>query len=152
MEINYDKIPAHMREDMRGYIEEGHKDIGQFLPALLGNNLVKTYGSADDINKAAMPAWLDFLRWEIPTPCWGSPERVTRWQEDGGQNGMLARRRSQLEELAQRTATLGDKKTMEELEQTTALPSPMEEYEAVKKLAESMFSPVAFHIPESKEE
>jgi len=90
MEMNYDKIPVHMREATRGYIEEGHKYIGHFLPALFSNNLVETYGKADDINKAALSDWLDFLHWEAPAPCWGSKEKVAKWQESGGLNGCLA--------------------------------------------------------------
>ena len=86
MDINYDKLPEHMRAGVRGYIEEGGH-IGDFLTALFSNNLVKTYGKADDTNREAIPIWLDFLHWEAPSPCWGSIEKVTKWQKSGGLNG-----------------------------------------------------------------
>jgi hypothetical protein len=84
---NYDKLPVHMREAIRGYIEDGGH-IGGFLTALLSNDLVKTYGKADSGNREAIPIWIDFLYWEAPSPCWGSVEKVTKWQKSGGLNGL----------------------------------------------------------------
>ena len=89
MDINYDKLPEHMQAGARGYIESGGY-IGGFLTALFSNNLVKTYGKADGDNKEAMSVWVDFLYWEAPAPCWGSIEKVTKWQKSGGLNGCLA--------------------------------------------------------------
>jgi hypothetical protein len=91
MDINYEKVPVHMREPVRGYVEDGGY-IGDFLSALFSNNLAKTYGNADDTNKAALSDWVDFLYWEAPAPCWGSEELVAEWQASGGLNGCLSRR------------------------------------------------------------
>ena len=40
--MNYDKLPAHMQEAARGYVEDGAV-VGGFLTALLSNNLFETY-------------------------------------------------------------------------------------------------------------
>ena len=60
MDINYDKLPEHMRAGVRGYIEEGGH-IGGFLTALFSNDLVKAYGKADGPNLNYMEIWIDFL-------------------------------------------------------------------------------------------
>ena len=85
MDINYDKLPSHMQEAARGYVEDG-AGVGGFLTALLSNNLFETYGKADSDNREAIPIWIDFLYWEAPSPCWGSREKVTEWQKIGGLN------------------------------------------------------------------
>ena len=88
MNTNYDKLPSHMQEAARGYVEDGGH-IGGFLTALLSNDLVKTYGKADSANREAISTWIDFLYWEAPSPCWGSIEKVTKWQKSGGLNGCM---------------------------------------------------------------
>lgn len=89
MDINYDKLPEHMRAGVRGYIEEGGH-IGGFLTALFSNDLVGTYGKADGANREAISIWVDFLHWEAPSTCWGSIEKVTKWQKSGGLNVLIA--------------------------------------------------------------
>ena len=88
--MNYDKLPAHMQEAARGYVEDGAV-VGGFLTALLSNNLFETYGKADSANREAIPVWLDFLYWEAPSQCWGSLEKVTEWQKIGGLNKSLVK-------------------------------------------------------------
>ena len=90
MNINYDKLPAHMQEAARGYVEDG-AGVGGFLTALLSNNLFETYAKADSTNREAIPVWLDFLYWEAPSRCWGSREKVTAWQKIGGLNKSLVK-------------------------------------------------------------
>jgi hypothetical protein len=88
MDINYDKLPPHMQEAARGYVEDGGH-VGGFLTALFSNDLVKAYGKADGVNITYMEIWIDFLHWEAPSPCWGSIEKVTKWQKSGGLNGLI---------------------------------------------------------------
>ena len=59
MGINYDKLPSHMQEAVRGYVEDG-AGVGGFLTALFSNDLVKTYGKADSANREAIPIWIDY--------------------------------------------------------------------------------------------
>jgi len=95
MEINYGKLPAHMQESARRYVEDG-ADVGGFLTALLSNNLLETYGKADSANIKAIPAWLAFLYWEAPSTCWGSVAKVKGWQKNGGLNGETTRREGRI--------------------------------------------------------
>ena len=78
MKTNYDRLPEHMRESARAYIEDG-KPPGDFLRAVLENNFVEALGHADEENRAAIFAWAEWLYNEAPMPAWGSPEKVTAW-------------------------------------------------------------------------
>jgi len=76
--INYDKIPEHCRRGMKRYIEEGVIP-GDFLQAIICNDLVESFGRADDINTAHMRDYCDFLYNEVPTPAWGSDAKMIAW-------------------------------------------------------------------------
>jgi len=90
MNINYDKLPAHMQESARRYVEDG-ADVGGFLTALLSNNLFETYNTADFDNRDMLDVWIGWLYWEAPSRCWGSLEKVTAWQKIGGLNKSLVK-------------------------------------------------------------
>jgi hypothetical protein len=68
-------IPEHM---MTGYIERG-VPVGDFLTAVLENNLSEACGRADDDNLENLPAYVAYLYNEAPSPCHGSPEKVRAW-------------------------------------------------------------------------
>ena len=87
MNLDYEKIPEHMREGLRLYIESGIEP-GSFLTAILENNLVRAYQTADDINIARMKDWVTFLYWDLPSDCWGSPQVVQTWLETAGTKGV----------------------------------------------------------------
>ena len=78
---NYDKLPDHMRDAARMYIEEGIHP-GGFLMSVLCNNLTESFGRADNTNKGAMLAWVTWLVWDIPHPAWGSEEKVLKWMAE----------------------------------------------------------------------
>ena len=80
---DYSKIPAHMREGVRLYVEHRVKP-GSFLMAVLENNFKETVGRADETNLCYLQEWAEFLRWEIPSACQGSPEKVQAWLGKGG--------------------------------------------------------------------
>ena len=69
------KIPEHMRDAMRLWIERGVPG-GSFLNSVLCNDLSGAFGRADDINRAALGDYVSFLYWDAPSGCWGSPEKV----------------------------------------------------------------------------
>jgi len=75
---NYDKIPEHCRGGMRRYVEEGVIP-GEFLQAVICNDLVESFGRADDINSDRLRDYAGFLYNEIPSLSWGSKEKMRAW-------------------------------------------------------------------------
>jgi len=57
----------------------GHVPTGDFLRAVLSNNLVDSFSHADDENLTAMQEIVNHIYLEIPSRCWGSPEKVEAW-------------------------------------------------------------------------
>lgn len=60
------------------YRDEG-KPVGGFLTALLANDLRGACGSADATNRWLLFVYAAFLWNEMPSPAWGSYERVAEW-------------------------------------------------------------------------
>ncbi len=81
MPIHYDTLPEHDRESMRLYVEHGILP-GGFLTACLENNLSEAMVRADKINRECLLDIVSFLYNEIPSPAWGSPEKVRQWSMD----------------------------------------------------------------------
>ena len=81
--FDYTRIPAHMQNTARLYIEQGIPP-GSFLQAVICNDLFGAYRRADDINQAAMRDWVVFFYNEAPGDCWGSVERFSAWIASGG--------------------------------------------------------------------
>jgi hypothetical protein len=79
-ENKYDRLPEAMREHARDYVER-HLEVGNFLTAVLCNDLVNAFGYADRENLAAMHDWVLWVWNDIPSACWGSPEKVRAWTE-----------------------------------------------------------------------
>ena len=84
--IDYSRIPTHMREGTQRYIENGIPP-GDFLRALVENDLFGAMGKADDVNQRAMFYWCVFFYNEAPSGCFGSPQKVAAWIASGGLNG-----------------------------------------------------------------
>ena len=77
-DINYSGLPMHMRGAARDYLEH-HVLPGEFLTAVLQNDLVGAFGQADSTNTTAMKLWAIWLYNECPNNAWGSPEKVKAW-------------------------------------------------------------------------
>ena len=77
--IDYSKLPEHMREGARAYIEQGHEP-GGFLQAVFSNDFVR----ADQINGENLHNWASFA----PRRCWGSREAINNWIEDETSHGI----------------------------------------------------------------
>ena len=75
---NYELLPAHMRGAMRRWIERGIWP-GDFLTAVLQNNLVEAAVRADETNLYRLFDYSIFLYNEIPSLSWGSTERTEEW-------------------------------------------------------------------------
>jgi hypothetical protein len=73
-------IPDHMMGAIRRYIDE-RIHPGDFLTAVISNDLREAVGCADDTNIRALPAYVAYFYNEAPSRCWGSPEKMRAWLE-----------------------------------------------------------------------
>jgi len=71
-------IPERMMDGLCRYIEE-HCPVGDFLTAVLSNDLTEAVNLADDENMANLPAYVVYLYNIAPSQCWGSREKVSAW-------------------------------------------------------------------------
>ena len=73
-------VPNRMMGGIENWVLYGVKP-GDFLTAVLENNLRVACERADDENLRNLPAYVGYLYNELPAECWGSKEKVTAWQE-----------------------------------------------------------------------
>lgn len=71
-------IPDHMMGGLKRYVED-RIGPGDFLTAVLMNDLREAVGRADEENMANLPAYVAFLHNCVPANCWGSPLAVHDW-------------------------------------------------------------------------
>jgi hypothetical protein len=71
-------IPDYMAGGLERWIEHGIPP-GDFLWAVLTNDLREAIGRADDTNIHALPAYVAYLYNAAPSQCWGSQERCIAW-------------------------------------------------------------------------
>ena len=91
MTINYDRLPEHLRDEFRRYIEDGIPG-GGFMTAVMSNSLIRAALRADEVNLQALPEICTFLLKEAPLKCFGSPGEVEKWIKAGGLNGLAKER------------------------------------------------------------
>jgi hypothetical protein len=84
---SYGKIPQHMLEDLNRYVTE-HVLSGNFLYALLSNDLSQSFSHADSETIAAMYDYVQYVYNYMPIQCWGSKEKVNAWIENPPVKGM----------------------------------------------------------------
>ena len=81
--LDYSKVPTpHMVEAVQRYFEN-RIPPGDFLTAVICNNLKEAFGHADNDNAAAMQEWVQWFYWEAPHDSWGSPEAFKNWINSG---------------------------------------------------------------------
>jgi len=85
--IKYDMLPPHMQAGARLYVEQGVEQ-GDFLTAVLSNDLVKACSRADEINIHEITSWASWLYNEAPAACWGSIGKVKAWINHRGIQGL----------------------------------------------------------------
>lgn len=71
-------VRADMVEALWEYVHQG-VPLGDFLRAVVCNDLVEACGRADDGNVRNMPAFAAYLYNEMPQGSWGSAEAYERW-------------------------------------------------------------------------
>lgn len=76
-------IPDYMVGGLRRYIENGIKP-GDFLAAVLSNDLKEAVIRADDTNIGILHNYIKFLYNYGPMECYGSEHAYSRWIEKGG--------------------------------------------------------------------
>lgn len=74
------EIPQNMVESLLRYKETGLLP-GDFLQAVICNDLVEACGRADDYNIDVIPAYASFLYSELPITAWGSREKMLAYAE-----------------------------------------------------------------------
>lgn len=71
-------IQASLVEALELYVRDGALP-GDFLQAVLRNDLTEACARADWINIRNIPAFAAWLHNEAPIPSWGSAEKVAAW-------------------------------------------------------------------------
>lgn len=74
----YDQIPAHMQSAIMRYIELGIKP-GDFLTAVITNDLRNAVGYADATNLPLIPLYVRWFYNEAPSGCHGSTAEMKNW-------------------------------------------------------------------------
>ena len=73
-------LPPAIKEKIDAYVQD-HRPVGDFLRAVIENDLWRAVGRADDENLAALPAIVGYLYNECDYKCWGSPEAYRLWSQ-----------------------------------------------------------------------
>lgn len=76
-------IPEHMVDGVVRYVVH-RVEPGDFMTALLSNDLMGAAHRADDLNGPALFNWAKLLYNHFPIQSYGSPEAVAAWTEKGG--------------------------------------------------------------------
>jgi hypothetical protein len=76
----YSVIPEHMQAALKRYVEDKIKP-GDFLTAVIKNDLKNAVGRADSVNLPLLPVYVKWLYNVAPGSCWGSPENFQTWIE-----------------------------------------------------------------------
>lgn len=71
-------VPNHLKEAIDRYVAK-RQPVGDFLTAVLSNNLREAHILADEVSLAALPHIVAYCLWEIPANCWGSYQKVEKW-------------------------------------------------------------------------
>lgn len=83
---DYSILPSHMQEGAKLYVQRGIRP-GRFLFNILRNDFVSAACCADQVNMRSLDAWARFL-YNAPAMCWGDDDRVNKWIEFGGLEGL----------------------------------------------------------------
>lgn len=86
-EINYDLLPSHIRSGVKDYIENGHIP-GDFLTAVISNDLSESFGRADETNREWLFDIVNFFYNEAPFDCWKSVTKMQAWAAHRGLAGI----------------------------------------------------------------
>ena len=74
-------VPERMMKSIESYIEEG-RPVGDFLTAIICNDLQGAVSRADDENIGNLPAYAAYFYNEAPSKCHGSKENMKDWMNN----------------------------------------------------------------------
>ena len=77
-------IPERMMPAIERYVKE-RVAPGDFLQAVISNDLRLACAYADEENLRNLPAFIAYFYNETPSGCWGSREKMIEWIS-GGEN------------------------------------------------------------------
>lgn len=83
MGMDLSKIPDHCRQGLALYLDLGIIP-GEFLQAVITNDLVGFFSRADDININHAFDYANVLYNEMPSDAWGSKKKMLAWSKKGG--------------------------------------------------------------------
>ena len=86
----WNRIPEHCQQGLRDYVERG-VPVGGFLTAVLENDFLRSFSTADEVNRKALAHYAHWIYNEAPNGCHGSPKKVTAWIAHGGLFGHRSR-------------------------------------------------------------
>lgn len=89
--IDYGLVPSHCEPGMRAYIEVG-QPVGNFLRAVISNDLMDAAARADGTNLHRLRDYALFLHNEAPSGCYGSPDAYRSWVRQDGLEGLYSYR------------------------------------------------------------
>lgn len=72
------QLPDYMADGVIRFVLHGIPP-GDFLQAVLANDLMEAVGRADRDNQIALVQWAKFVYNELPSPCWGSRAKIASW-------------------------------------------------------------------------
>ncbi len=71
-------MPPLIREGIDNYAEK-RLQPGGFVMAVLSNDLLGAFATADTMSELALRTIVQYCHNEIPYECWGSSAKVTAW-------------------------------------------------------------------------
>lgn len=71
-------LSAEKIAPLKAYVDHGRQP-GDFLLAVLSNDLTAACGRADVSNRRLLPEYIEFLYNYAPSNSWGSPAKVIAW-------------------------------------------------------------------------
>jgi hypothetical protein len=74
----YAAIPEHMQAALTRYVME-RIEPGDFLTAVIKNDLKSAVGRADAVNLPLLPVYVRWFYNVAPGCCWGTPENFQEW-------------------------------------------------------------------------
>lgn len=74
-------VPKHIHKAIRAYVVD-HRRPGQFLQAVIRNDLKEATARADEENQVNLVAIVGYFYNETPGLCWGSKEALKAWVKE----------------------------------------------------------------------